>query len=150
MDTIVIRYGLQQIGQAQVSKDIEKFVAGLESGELGLAPSFMKYPDGTLKLIEVSIVPSSMIPLQSRMVYIVAENILQARYYALHVLELGHKNWEFVSSHEILRGRNNIKIVVLSGADKHVNFEKIEQEVRWLSAHGHADVEYISGWEPYE
>lgn len=52
--------GGRQVGQVLFMSLSSKIVDGLKSGRLKLAPSFMKYSDGRLELLEISIIPSEM------------------------------------------------------------------------------------------
>ena len=59
-DTLIIRNVMdgKQIAQGLINSDIDELLEGLESGKYKLEPSFMKFPDGKLKIMEISIVPS--------------------------------------------------------------------------------------------
>lgn len=62
MKRAAVRYVFtgKQIGEILFHVDTDEIIKGLESGKLKLAPSFLKYPDGHLEIVEVSIIPADM------------------------------------------------------------------------------------------
>lgn len=83
---------------------------------------------------------------EKKMVYIVAAKQFMARDYARRNGLRLPDDWTYVYTGDVLRGRDGIKVVVLSGWSQNIDSDSIREMLDYLVFHKRAEVEYVENW----